>query len=272
MARKQVGFLCIIIIILVALLTLHNNTPDQISLRPLPSKKLTVTTSSPTITPTQTASPTYTPVSNKPTITPSLSPPSKTPTPLLAATTPLIPSSTPSPEATVTIQTQSATSTIVAPRPSAPPSLTPQRYDRRLVIPVLGIDAPVVLVGVDEYGMMEGPTGWYDIALFRYSSRPGTPGSAAFAGHLDTNTGAPATFWALSQLAIGDEVIYHEIDGTRYTFIVEEVAVYQWDQVPKERVFGRGGDPRIALITCGGTWSRQNRNYSHRTIVYARMP
>ena len=95
------------------------------------------------------------------------------------------------------------------------------------------------------------------------------PGSAALAGHLDTDTGTPAAFWNLDQLAPGNQVIYQAKDGNQISFIVNEVAVYPWNQVPLDRVFARDGVPRLALITCGGTWSRQHRNYSHRTVVYA---
>ncbi len=140
-----------------------------------------------------------------------------------------------------------------------------------LIIPAIGVNAVIVAVGRDANGSMASPAGWFEIGWYRHGPRPGYPGSAALAGHLDTNTGAPAAFWSLNQLIPGSEVIYQAADGTRLTFVVEEVTSYPWDQVPLDRVFARGGDPRVALITCGGTWSRENRNYSLRTIAYGRL-
>jgi len=116
---------------------------------------------------------------------------------------------------------------------------------------------------------MAAPEGWYEIGWFRHGPRPGFPGSAALAGHLDTDTGAPAAFWDLGRLVPGQEIIYQTEDGSRLAFIVNEVATYSWDQVPLDRVFARSGEPRLALITCGGQWSQEHRNYSHRAIVYA---
>ncbi|MBN1315296.1 MAG: class F sortase, partial [Anaerolineales bacterium] len=80
-----------------------------------------------------------------------------------------------------------------------------------------------------------------------------------------------ATFWDLNLLSIGDQIIYQAPDGQQSVFIVEETGLYPWDQIPLEKVFSRTGDPRISLITCGGLWSRQYRNYSHRTLVFARI-
>jgi sortase (surface protein transpeptidase) len=188
-----------------------------------------------------------------------------------ATTGPIRPTDPPTEVPTATAIPTAETSTpeptvTLVPAPTLPP-----RVDPRLIIPALNVDAVVVPVGLDANGAMAAPEDWFEIGWFRYGPRPGFAGSAALAGHLDTNTGAPATFWDLGELVPGQEVIYQSEDGTRLTFVVDEIATYPWDSVPLERVFARSGEPRLALITCGGQWSREHRNYSHRTIVYASL-
>jgi sortase (surface protein transpeptidase) len=215
--------------------------------------------------------------------------PASTATPVSQPTRELPPSTVPAADATPTeepiLPTPTATSpptstSTPAPTPTATntPDATPtpqptlvSRAKPLLIIPALNVDAEVVPVGLDANGAMAAPEGWFEVGWFRYGPRPGFTGSAALAGHLDTNTGAPATFWHLGQLTPGQEIIYQAEDGSRLTFVVEEVASYSWDEVPLDRVFARSGDPRLSLITCGGAWSRENRNYSHRTIVYASL-
>ena len=200
----------------------------------------------PSLTPSVTTIPTLTPTAMP---TPTLAPPTAVPS------TPTLPPPTAAPQ----------------PQPTVPPPPPPAASSAdRLIIPAISVDAPITPVGLDAYGNMAAPAGWFDIAWFRYGPQPGSPGSAAMAGHLDTNTGAPATFWNLGLLVPGNEVIYQTADGGQITFVVEETTVYPWDQAPLDRIFARSGDPRISLITCGGTWSREHRNYSHRVIVFAR--
>ena len=155
--------------------------------------------------------------------------------------------------------------------PTAQPPPVVSTSAEYLIIPAINVTARVVHVGLDASGNMEAPAGWYDVAWYRYGPKPGYPGSAALAGHLDTDTGAPATFWDLDQLVPGQQIIFQTASGSQIVFIVEEIATYPWDQVPLDRIFARSGEPRLALITCGGTWSRLHRNYSHRTIVFARL-
>jgi len=207
-----------------------------------------------------------------PTFTPTVSP-SITSTEIITAVSPtatveITPLINSTPTATRQPAVVQPTEEPTHPPPPPPPPSTAQR----LIIPVINVDAPIVPVGLDATtGSMAAPVGWFDIGWYRYGPRPGYPGSAALAGHLDTNTGSAAAFWNLDQLVPGDTIIYQASNGSQLPFIVEETAFYPWDQVPLDRIFARSGEPRVSLITCGGQWSRNNLNYSHRTIVYARL-
>jgi sortase (surface protein transpeptidase) len=188
---------------------------------------------SPTLTITQ---PPPTATSVPPTATPTAT---RTPTPTFTATT------TPSPTPT--------------PTPGLPV---------RLRIPAIGVDAFIEPVGLTEEQAMDVPSRWEDVAWFRLGYRPGMVGNAVIAGHLDTNTGAPAVFWDLNKLQPGDEVIVVGDDGVERVFLVEGAEVYPYDQAPVQRIFGPADRPQLNLITCDGAWNREVRNYSHRLVVY----
>jgi LPXTG-site transpeptidase (sortase) family protein len=139
----------------------------------------------------------------------------------------------------------------------------------RLEIPAIGVDALVEHVGLTEDLAMDVPSKTENVAWYKLGYRPGERGSAVIAGHLDTATGAPAVFWNLESLEPGDEIFVQGADGIRRRFIVDYHTRYPYDDAPVQEIFGPAPVPRLALITCKGTWDRINRNYSHRVVVYA---
>ena len=55
----------------------------------------------------------------------------------------------------------------------------------RLQIEAIGIDAPVVSLGVEADGTMQSPSGPLDAGWYTFSAIPGAPGNAVFSGHVD---------------------------------------------------------------------------------------
>lgn len=184
-------------------------------------------------------------------------PPTVTPTPVLLTATPT---------ATRT-RTPTFTATAV-PSPTPTPTPTPG-LPVRLRIPAIGVDAWIEPVGLTKDQAMGVPSRWEDVGWFRLGYRPGEVGNAVIAGHLDTNTGAPAVFWDLDRLQPGDEIIVVADDGVERVFVVQGADAYEYDQAPVQRIFGPAERPRLNLITCDGAWNRRVRNYSHRLVVYA---
>ena len=132
----------------------------------------------------------------------------------------------------------------------------------------LGIEgAALGPVGVEATGEMEVPeadeVGWY-----RYGSVPGEPGSGVLAAHIAYN-GVDGVFRHLSDLDEGAEVVVAFDDGTSMRFVVSEIARYAKTDLPDD-VFAREGDPRLALITCGGEFDHENRSYADNVVAYAR--
>src|SRR5438128_1115854 len=73
----------------------------------------------------------------------------------------------------------------------------------RLKIPAIGVDASVVSAGLKPDGTMDTPHDQYSVAWYKYGPRPGLPGNAVMAGHLDTKLTPTAVFYNLNKLKPG---------------------------------------------------------------------
>lgn len=145
-----------------------------------------------------------------------------------------------------------------APTPSGPVAVE---------APAIGLAVPLVPVGKTPDGALAVPdfgvAGWY-----QHSVAPGDPGAAVLAGHVDNPTG-PDVFFALADLASGDEVVVRLEDGSTATFVVDRTEVTDKDQLPVERIFDHPARPELRLITCGGDFDRSTRSYRSNVIVFA---
>jgi hypothetical protein len=140
----------------------------------------------------------------------------------------------------------------------------------RLAIPALGVDAPVLPVGVDERGDMASPAAPFETTWYRPGPRPGQPGNAVIAGHVDFRPNVEAVFWGLRGLAPGAEVWVTADDGARRRFVVQAVESYSAEGAPKERIFGATSEVNLNLISCLGDFDPVSRSYDRRIIVYTR--
>lgn len=140
----------------------------------------------------------------------------------------------------------------------------------RLIIPSLEIDAPIEAVEQDEQSVMAAPSSVEKVAWYNLGPRPGEPGNAVMAGHLDDVKGRPAVFWRLDELAAGDEIIVRYADKSEIRFEVLEVETYEADAAPLARIFGVDFNRDLNLITCDGNWNAQSKLYERRLVVYAR--
>ncbi|ADG87257.1 class F sortase [Thermobispora bispora] len=166
-----------------------------------------------------------------------------------------------------------AAATAPPPVPAEPPAAPLQpATPKRLIIPKLGVDAPIISVGTDRNGELESPpmdepnlVGWY-----RGGPTPGQAGPAVLLGHKDTRTRS-AVFSRLHELRYGDRIEVVRMDGTVAVFTVGGVEQASKDTFPTERVYGRTEYAELRLITCGGVYNRVSGHYLDNVIVYARM-
>jgi sortase A len=112
------------------------------------------------------------------------------------------------------------------------------------------------------------PSNYIDVAWYELGTRPGMPGNAVIAGHLDSTTG-PAVFYQLERLRPGDDIYVTTHSGEEIRFVVEGTEAYHVNDAPLERIFGPSQTPRLNLITCDGTFDWSRREYDQRLVVFA---
>ena len=140
-----------------------------------------------------------------------------------------------------------------------------------VVIPSLAIRAAVESVGVVDNVRMDVPKTPSDVAWYNGGAKPGEVGNVAIDGHFDTETGAPAIFYNLKDIKIGDPVQVIDDQNRIYVYKVIAVNSYTDSGFPFGTVFGMGNKPLLYLITCDGIWNRQEQNYSKRAVVTAEL-
>ena len=161
--------------------------------------------------------------------------------------------------------------TVTEPEPTPEPVAAPLR----LVVESLGVDGPVVEMGLDDQGIPQVPFNGQDVAWYNFSSPPGAGSNAVFAGHINWE-GAAGVFGDLDELQPGDTVRLISGDGREYAYeVFANFAVdpYEDDSL---KVMDPTPTDTVTLITCGGSWipdaSEQfGGSYTNRIIVQARL-
>jgi len=138
----------------------------------------------------------------------------------------------------------------------------------RVSIPSIGVQSTLERLGTDAHGQLVPPAnpdqaGWYAGGV-----RPGDPGPAVIAGHVDSRTG-PAVFTELGRLKRGAAVVVTDARGGVVRFTVDDVRSYPKTRFPTAEVYGPTPDPQLRLITCGGDFDRASGHYVKNVIVFA---
>jgi Sortase domain len=140
----------------------------------------------------------------------------------------------------------------------------------RLVIPAIGVATRLVRLGLDADGGMAVPADYGRAGWYRLGPRPGDPGPAVIAGHVDSRTG-PAVFYRLRELRPGQVVVVERADGTRLRFVVEQARSYPKESFPTAAVFGPVPSAALRLITCAGDFDRARGSYRDNLVVFASL-
>jgi sortase (surface protein transpeptidase) len=215
------------------------------------------------------------PVATDPTVTPSPTSPSPTSTPEPVTPPPgptvFIPADLPS--AADDELDPTAVPDESPPEPTETPQwsvATPARWaPTRLTIPDIEVDSRVVGVALTDTGEMEAPADYEEIGWYRLGAKPGEPGRAVLAGHVDSRTG-PAVFYRLRELqpgAIVEVSLGPGVESLQY--VVREIARYPENDAPLERIFGPADVSELILITCTGDFDFSRDAYPDRLVVYA---
>ncbi len=143
----------------------------------------------------------------------------------------------------------------------------------RLIIPAIGVDANIQSVGLSWRGNgdMGVPTNVTDVAWYNGGPRPGMPGSAVVAGHLDGKNVAQAVFYNLNKLQAGDEVRVVDSKGNILRFRVVGTKIYDSEAAAGEVFLSDSSKVRLNLITCGGDWDATRKLYGERVVVFTEL-
>jgi sortase (surface protein transpeptidase) len=142
----------------------------------------------------------------------------------------------------------------------------------RVVIPAIGVSAPVMRLGLNANGSLQVPpldnhnlAGWYTGSV-----TPGQYGAAVLLGHVDTWSGG-SVFYKIKNLRRGEQVDVVRADGSVAVFSVDGVQKAAKVAFPTSMVFGNPGYPALRLITCGGPFDAATGEYLDNIIVYANL-
>lgn len=153
------------------------------------------------------------------------------------------------------------------------PMLKTNADPERLLIPMIGINAPIEMVGVTPDNDLAVPSRnpWVNVGWYGSGPRPGEWGSAVIDGHLDRPGGSPAVFWRLQDVHIGDEVMVIDASGKTIRFHVTGTAFYSPQEAPIQEIFGNESGAFLNLITCAGDWIPSQHQTSLRFVVYTAL-
>ncbi|MGA5125560.1 class F sortase [Streptomyces pseudogriseolus] len=140
-----------------------------------------------------------------------------------------------------------------------------------LTIPAIGLDTPVVRLGLAQDRTVEvppiqadDPAGWY-----RYSPTPGRPGPSVMLGHVTVGAYGDGVFRHLARLRRDDGITVRLENGTAAEFAVTSVRTVAKADFPTEDVYGDTARPELRLITCGGPL--EDGEYRDNVIVFAAL-
>ncbi|MFJ7767859.1 class F sortase [Streptomyces sp. NPDC097107] len=140
-----------------------------------------------------------------------------------------------------------------------------------LRIPAIGVDTPVMRLGLAADGTVEVPpvtdddrAGWY-----RHSPTPGQVGPSVVLGHVTVGTHGDGVFRHLARLHRGDRIEARLENGTAAEFRVTAVRTVAKADFPADDVYGDVDRPELRLITCGGP--RVGEEYRDNVIAFAEL-
>jgi LPXTG-site transpeptidase (sortase) family protein len=133
----------------------------------------------------------------------------------------------------------------------------------------VGIEGYIQKVGVDQNTQIAVPNNVHFAGWFVNTVRPGEPGLSIIDGHLN-GTSRGGIFRNLNNIAPGAQFEVEMGDGSVKVYRVKEVLTVDLDK-SAEVLFSQqpGIKSQLNLITCGGTYNKEQRFYQQRVIVIA---
>ena len=147
----------------------------------------------------------------------------------------------------------------------------PADQPRYIYIPVLGVNARVMSVGVNSRGSIDTPSNLNDTAWYDGSAKPGQEGQVFIDGHTSFNRHLNAAFNNLSKLKANDQVVIEKGNGEKVSYRVVSTKTVETSKVDMGEALNppAGAKKGLTLMTCTGTFNYRNQTADKRFIVYA---
>lgn len=139
----------------------------------------------------------------------------------------------------------------------------------RVVVPRIGVDNPVVPVGLHPDKSLVVPDEAHVAGWYSGFSRPGQTGRpAVITGH-NVWGGRVGVFERLHQLEPGDVIELRGEDDSTVRFEVERIEQHPKDAFPTNRVYDPTDRADLRVITCGGHFDRSRGSHVDNIIAFA---
>lgn len=145
----------------------------------------------------------------------------------------------------------------------------PRTTDGVVRLPRLGVEAPIVSVGVNTAGQMVVPRNAHQVAWLEQGTFPGPVRNAVLAGHIKWS-GVAGSFNRIKELGPGD-VVEVRFGERRLTYQVEWTCAFDRSTEFAEQIMGSTREPSVTLITCGGEFDTAARTHTKRIVVRAKL-
>jgi Sortase domain len=150
-----------------------------------------------------------------------------------------------------------------------PAGITVTAIPVRLRIAAIGVNAPVVPVGVAADGTLGIPASPSVLGWWAGGGSPGqASGAIVLVGHVDSAAQGPGALFKLQQRRPGAAVTV-AAGGRAWRYVVRAVRAYAKARLPSAAVFGQRVTPRLVIITCGGPFDAATGHYLDNVVVYA---
>jgi LPXTG-site transpeptidase (sortase) family protein len=153
--------------------------------------------------------------------------------------------------------------------------IQPRIVTHRIIIPSIDVNAPVVVMGMDDENVPDVPFNADDVAWYNFSPPPGEMGNAVLGGHLNWG-GNPGAFTSLKDLHEGDIIRIRSEEGREFAYqVTGTFSIDPTDPDARDILAATEGKETVTLITCGGDWEpdpddeRLGGDYSERVVVKA---
>lgn len=137
----------------------------------------------------------------------------------------------------------------------------------RLALPGY-LNAPVEPVATSGDGQLQVPKSPASVGWWATGAAPGSAGGTVLlVGHVDTARQGRGVFAALWNVPVGAKVAVTAGDGSVHRYRIVARRIYKQESLPTD-LFRGAGKPRLALVTCIGSYDHNSHRYTHNLVLY----